>query len=100
MPLSNTGIDVGKRGALSNSDPADTLTPVTKSDTLDVWGATYAQGTSRACRGLLVGTAGTATVVDASGATRTSIPLQAGFNPIRVKQVKNAGTAADIWALE
>lgn len=88
------------RGPVRNSDPAGLIVPVTKSNTLDVWGDTYAADSSRPCRGLLVGTAGTATVIDASGATRTAIPLQAGYNPIRVKQVLNAGTAADIWALE
>jgi hypothetical protein len=50
------------------------------------------------CRALLVGTAGTATVIDAEGNTATSIPLQAGYNPIRVSKV-TFGTAADVWAL-
>lgn len=52
------------------------------------------------CRALLVGTAGAATVVDAEGNTATLIPLQAGYNPIRVKAVRATGlTAANIWAL-
>lgn len=50
------------------------------------------------CRSLLVGTAGTATVIDADGNTATDIPLQAGYNPIRVTKV-TFGTAADVWAL-
>lgn len=51
------------------------------------------------CRALLVGTAGTATVIDASGVERTGIPLQRGFNPIGIKRVKAGGTASDLWAL-
>lgn len=54
--------------------------------------------TSGICRALLVGTAGTATVVDAEGNTSMNIPLQAGYNPLRVSKV-TFGTAADIWAL-
>lgn len=50
------------------------------------------------CRCLLVGTAGTATVIDAEGNTSTNIPLQAGYNPLRLTQV-TFGTAADVWAL-
>ncbi len=49
------------------------------------------------CRVLLVGTAGTATIVDGSGAVRTSIPLQAGYNPIVCTKV-TLGSAADVWA--
>ncbi len=81
---------------------ADDLVPVTKSDTNDIWGNTYAAtgvSASKPCNGLLVGTAGTATVITAKGNTRTSIPLQAGFNPVRVKQILNTGTASDIWAI-
>lgn len=52
------------------------------------------------CRGLLVGTAGAATVVDGTGATRTLIPLQQGYNPISITNVVASGlTADDIWAL-
>lgn len=50
------------------------------------------------CRALLVGTAGTATVIDTEGGTATNIPLQTGYNPIRVSKV-TFGTAADVWAL-
>lgn len=50
------------------------------------------------CRGLLVGTAGTATVITAAGATATNIPLQEGYNPIQVSTV-TFGTASDVWAL-
>jgi hypothetical protein len=48
---------------------------------------------------LLVGTAGTAELMDATGATISNVPLQVGYNPIRVKQVRIGGTASDIWAL-
>jgi hypothetical protein len=51
------------------------------------------------CRALLVGTAGTANLMDAGGNTRTSVPLQAGYNPLSCKQVRTGGTAADIFAL-
>ncbi|MDI3564778.1 hypothetical protein [Bradyrhizobium sp. Arg816] len=50
------------------------------------------------CRCLLVGTAGTATVIDSEGNTATNIPLQAGYNPLRVTKV-TFGSAADVWAL-
>jgi hypothetical protein len=50
------------------------------------------------CRGLLVGTAGTATVVDAEGNTATNLPLQQGYNPLRVSKV-TFGSASDVWAL-
>lgn len=72
--------------------PASAIIAVSAHDTNEL---TY--GT---CRGLLVGTAGAATVVDGEGNTATLVPLQAGYNPIRVKIVKSTGlTAANIWAL-
>jgi hypothetical protein len=70
--------------------PADDFVPVTKAD------ADLAGGT---CRGLLVGTAGTANLQTAAGVTRANVPLQQGYNPIVCKQVRTGGTAADIWAL-
>lgn len=51
------------------------------------------------CRGLWVGTAGTATMIDAAGNTLTDFPLQAGLNPISITRVSTGGTADDIWAL-
>jgi hypothetical protein len=54
--------------------------------------------TNGVCRALLVGTAGTATVIDADGNTATNIPLQQGYNPLRVSKV-TLGTASDVWAL-
>jgi hypothetical protein len=78
--------------------------PVTKSNTLNVWGETFnstagPQSAARACDGLLVGTAGTATLVMVTGQVRTDVPLKEGYNPLQVIQVRNSGTAADIWAL-
>ena len=57
----------------------------------------------RACKGLLIGTAGSARVVWAdgqdSGGTNL-VPLQAGIMPISVTRIYATGlTAANIWAL-
>lgn len=51
------------------------------------------------CFGLLVGTAGTANLKDAAGNTLANVPLQVGYNPLSVSQVRTGGTATDIWAL-
>jgi hypothetical protein len=72
------------------TQPARAYVPVTKAD------ANLPDGK---CRGLLVGTAGTANLMDETGATRTNVPLQAGYNPIVCKQVRTGGTADNIWAL-
>jgi hypothetical protein len=71
--------------------PARSLVLITKSDSTDI--------SSGPCRALLVGTAGTANLVDASGTEVTNVPLQQGYNPIMVRRIKTGGTAADIWAL-
>jgi hypothetical protein len=73
-----------------NSGPARRITPVTKAD------SDLPQGT---CRGLLVGTAGTANLGEYDGTIRADVPLQQGFNPLSVKQVRIGGTADNIWAL-
>ena len=73
-----------------SSAPADAVVPVTKAVT------DLPDGT---CRALLVGTAGTANIVDGSGVARTNVPLQQGYNPIVCQRVSTGGTAADIWAL-
>jgi hypothetical protein len=70
--------------------PARRFVPVTKADS-DL--------PNGVCRGLLVGTAGTANLVEFDGTVRTAVPLQAGFNPLSVLQVRTGGTASDIWAL-
>lgn len=75
---------------LTRSAPAWSYPPVTKADA-DLPGGT--------CRGLLVGTAGTANLMDADGNIRTNVPLQQGYNPLICKQVRTGGTATDIWAL-
>ncbi len=51
--------------------------------------------------GLLLGTAGTLAVDMHGGATNVSLPLQAGYNPIRVTKVYNSGSTAglNVWAL-
>lgn len=51
-------------------------------------------------RGLCCGTAGTANLMRLDGSTVTDFPLQQGYNPIGVRQVRTGGTADDIWALQ
>ena len=51
------------------------------------------------CRGLLVGVAGTANLLEPDGWVRDGVPLQAGFNPLRARQVRPGGSAQNIWAL-
>lgn len=51
------------------------------------------------CRALLVGTPGTANLMDGAGNIRTNVPLQQGYNPLACRQVRTGGTADDIWAL-
>ena len=66
--------------------------PVTPSNTTDLPGGF--------CHGLLIGTAGVATLTEPDGTVRTGVPLQAGFNPIAALRVHASGlTAAGIWAL-
>lgn len=72
------------------SGPAESLRLVTKADAALPHGA---------CRSLLVGTAGTANLMDNNGNICADVPLQAGYNPIRCQQVRLGGTAANIWAL-
>lgn len=49
-------------------------------------------------RGLLVGTGGTATIIDADGNTCVDVPLQTGWNPVQIQALTALGTAANIWA--
>ena len=74
-----------------SSAPADDFVLVTKSDAGDLPGGV--------CRGLLVGTAGTANLKTLAGVTRSNVPLQAGYNPLVCRQVLTGGTADDIWAM-
>jgi hypothetical protein len=73
------------------SSPASKLVPITPDDDADL--------PDGVCRALLVGTAGTANLIDASGGERSGVPLQQGFNPIGVRRVMTGGGAADLWAL-
>lgn len=70
--------------------PAEVFVPVTKADSDLAGGLT---------RGLLVGTAGTANLMQLDGIIRTDVPLQQGYNPLAVRQVRTGGTADNIWAL-
>jgi len=83
--------DPFERFTVGLSSPARTLKPVTKDDLTDL--------TDGTCRALLVGSGGTANLVDAGGNDLTGVPLQTGFNPMRVSRVKTGGTASDIWAI-
>ena len=85
MPTAFKNIAPGAAG------PAIAIKLVTRSDTVDL--------PDGACRALLVGTAGTATLIDADGNTSVNVPLQPGFNPLSVTRVKTGGTADNIWAL-
>lgn len=81
----------------NESDGYGAVVSVTASDTVEI---VPPAGYSLPCKGLLVGTAGAATIVDGVNATRTLIPLQAGYNRIQVRRVNSTGlTAANIWAL-
>lgn len=51
------------------------------------------------CRGLLVGTAGTANLTQLDGTEVDGVYLAQGYNPLVVKQVRLGGTADDITAL-
>lgn len=70
--------------------PVSKAVKITKADDTDL-----ANGI---CKALWVGTAGSANLVDAEGNDLALFPLQAGFNPIRVKQVETGGDADNIWA--
>ena len=50
-------------------------------------------------RGLVCGTAGTANLMEEDGTVRTNFPLQQGWNPMVVRQVRLGGSASDIWAV-
>ena len=73
------------------NSPARSLIRIIKSDTTDI--------ATSACRALLVGTAGSATLIDAAGTEQANVPLQQGYNPIMVRRVKTGGSADNIWAI-
>lgn len=76
--------------AVNPAGPANRMLAVAKADG-DLPG-----GIAKA---LLVGMGGTANLMDAEGNLAANVPLQAGYNPLRVRQVRTGGTAMDIWAL-
>lgn len=51
------------------------------------------------CRGLLVGTAGTANLTTIDGDDRDNVPLVKGYNMLACSKVREGGSADDIWAL-
>src|SRR5262245_48548476 len=71
--------------------PAARVVPIEPDDDTDLPGGV--------CRAILVGTGGTANLIDASGAERTGVPRQQGFNPIGAARVLTGGTASNLWAL-
>ena len=71
--------------------PAATIRPIVKSDTIDL--------PNGVCRAVLVGTPGSANLMDASGNVLTGLPLQQGYNPIGVLRIMTGGTADNMWAL-
>ena len=72
--------------------PAFDLRAVTASDTVN-----FPNGV---CRCLLVGSAGAADLIDASGTLCSAVPLQLGYNPICVQRINLTNlVAANIWAL-
>lgn len=81
-PITIAGDDASDR-------PFDMVVPVTKAD------APLPDGT---CRGLVVGAAGTINFRDGSGAIRTNFPVFQGTNPVVCQEVREGGTASDIWA--
>ncbi len=72
------------------SGPAEKVVPVTLADS---------ELPDGPCRSLLVGVAGNANIMDYQGTVRTGVPLQAGYNPIRCKQVRLGTAATGIFAL-
>lgn len=75
--------------AANLESPADKFVKVTKAN----------ENLEDDTKALLVGTAGTANLMDRSGTIRTDVPLVQGYNPLRVRQVRTGGTADNIWAL-
>lgn len=72
------------------SAPAENIAAVTPNDSTDI---------AANCRGLLCGVAGDCKVTTQAG-NAVTIPLQAGYNPIRVTRVWSTGTTATgIYAL-
>ena len=75
--------------AANASGPAEKMEAITK-------GSPFANGTG--CRGILCGTPGTANIT-VGGVALVNVPIQQGYNPIRVQSVQTGGTADNMWAL-
>ena len=74
----------------SSNTPLTSFVPVTKADVNLPAGV---------CRGLWVGVAGTANLMQDDGQVRTNFPLKEGVFPCAVRQVRLGGSADEIWAL-
>ena len=75
-----------------DTSPKGRIVAVTAADNADL--------TKGTCAALLVGTAGAADIVDEFGNAASAVPLQQGYNPIRVRRIKSTNlTASNIWAL-
>ena len=75
-----------RRDRLSANAPSEIYSPITS-------GADIPDGPARF---LLVGTAGTATLVRHDGTVVADVPLQKGYNPLVARRV-TLGTAADVF---
>lgn len=90
-------IDAGKHGPVRNNDPADDAQPLTKSDSLDLLGATYNATASPTARGVYVGGAGDLVVTTAAERKVTFAGAIAGtVIPIRIKRLWSTGTTATL----
>ena len=82
-----------------NAYPRDATAPSEEPPVLLTKSDSAGDNLSRTPRALLVGTAGTANLVYASGAV-SSVPLQVGYNPLGgVLRIATGGTADNIWAI-
>lgn len=70
------------------SGPAQGILPITPANT-----------TIATTKAILCGTTGTLNGIDEFGNAFTGLPLQQGYNPLRLTQVSTGGTAANLWAL-
>lgn len=73
----------------SQFGPTGRLVQLTKADDTDI----------DIPRGLWVGTAGSANLVDEHGNVLSDFPLKEGYNPVRIRQLETGGTADDIWGM-
>lgn len=73
------------------ASPSGRIALITKNDSTDLPGGV--------CRAVLVGTAGTANLLDANGVTHTNVPLQQGYNPLGIMRLQTGGTCDNVWAL-